>query len=84
MAGLAIGFGLRQERLGMKYPRTDVGHDEFALTPADRAEVDELLHEFDEAYEKFKANRAAGLPTSEPPRTDGKKSGEETQRLEKK
>lgn len=83
-ASLAAGFGMRQERLGMKYPRTDVGRDEFALTPAEKAETDELLREFDEAFEKFQRNKAAGLPTSEPPRTDGKKYGEETLRLEKK
>ncbi len=81
-AGL-IGFGLNQERIGMKYPRTDVNLNSTSLTLPDE-EVDELLKEFDEAFEKFQANKAAGLPTSEPPRTDrGKQKPDEEQlRLE--
>ena len=77
-----IGFGLNQERLGMKYPRTDVELSENAIVSAeDQAYTDELLKEFDEAFEKFQANKAAGLPTSEPPRR--KKSADEPLRLEK-
>ena len=80
-----IGIGLGEERLAMKYPRTDVDISENAIVSAEeKAYTDELLKEFDEAFEKFQANKAAGLPTSEPPRTDGKKYGEETLRLEKK
>ncbi|MCR5123399.1 MAG: hypothetical protein K6B74_13385 [Ruminococcus sp.] len=78
-----IGFGLNQERLGMKYPRTDVSLNDTSLTLPDE-DVDELLKEFDEAYDKFMANKAAGLPTSEPPRTDRGKPDEERLRLEKK
>ena len=78
-----IGFGLNQERLGMKYPRTDIDLNGTALVPEDD-ETGELMKEFDEAFERYQANKAAGLPTSEPPRTDGKKYGEDTLRLEKK
>lgn len=65
-------IGLGQERLAMKYPRNDVDVNGTSLTPAEQKEQDDLMREFDEAYEKFQQNKAAGLPTSVPPRTDGK------------
>lgn len=80
---IAISAGLREERLAMKYPRTDVEIGATGLVAEDD-ETNDLLKEFDEAYEKFKANKAAGLPTSEPPRRRKDNDEEETLRLEKK
>ena len=71
-------IGLGQERLAMKYPRNDVDLNGTSLTPAEQKEQDDLMKEFDEAFEKFQQNKAAGLPTSVPPRSDDK------HRLEKK
>ena len=67
-----FGIGAGQEKLAMKYPRNDVELSGTAITPEQQAETDELMREFDEAFDKFQHNRQAGLPTSVPPRTDGK------------
>ena len=49
--------GIREIKLGMKYPRSDVEPD---------PELEKTMKEFDEAYERQQARRKAGLSTSDP------------------
>lgn len=49
--------GIREIKLGMKYPRSDVEPD---------PELERAMKEFDEAYERHKARKKAGLSTSDP------------------
>ena len=49
--------GISQERLGMKYPRSDVDIEEHALAVPDSRDTDRLMQEFDAAYEKVMHNR---------------------------
>ena len=50
-------LGISQERLGMKYPRSDVDIEEHALAVPESRETDSLMQEFDAAYEKVMHNR---------------------------
>ena len=74
---LLLFLGAKQERLAMKYPRTDVGLDKNDLVVIGKKQMDELMKEFDEAYQKVMHNREP-VPTP----ADGKKPCEERQRPE--
>ena len=72
-----IGFG--QERLAMKYPRTDVDLDKKDLVVVSEKQMDELMKEFDIAYQKVMHNR-----DPVPPPTDRAKPDENQLRIETK
>lgn len=74
-----LGVGLGQERLAMKYPRTDVDLDKKDLVVVSEKQMDELMKEFDIAYQKVMHNR-----DPVPPPTDRAKPDEKQLRLKTK
>lgn len=59
-----FSIGMREIKIAMKYPRTDVPYDTTDLAVKD--DTDELLNEFDEAYKVFMERKKMGLDASEP------------------
>lgn len=55
---------MREIKIAMKYPRTDVPYDATDLAVKD--DTDELLNEFDEAYKVFMERKKMGLDASAP------------------
>lgn len=59
-----FSIGMREIKIAMKYPRTDVPYDTTDLAVKD--DTDELLNEFDEAYKVFMERKKMGLDASAP------------------
>ena len=72
--------GLGEERLAMKYPRSDVAVGETALVLSEE-ETDDLMDEFDKEYRKYHRNWAEDPPEYDHPRGD---HGNDLFRIEKK
>lgn len=59
-----FSIGMREIKIAMKYPRTDVPYDTTDL--AMKGDTDDLMSEFDEAYKVFMERKKRGLDTSAP------------------
>lgn len=59
-----FSIGMREIKIAMKYPRTDVPYDTTDL--AMKGDTDDLMNEFDEAYKVFMERKKRGLDTSAP------------------
>lgn len=59
-----FSIGMREIKIAMKYPRTDVPYDTTDL--AMKGNTDDLMNEFDEAYKVFMERKKRGLDTSAP------------------
>lgn len=59
-----FSIGMREIKIAMKYPRTDVPYDITDL--AMKGDTDDLMSEFDEAYKVFMERKKRGLDTSAP------------------
>ena len=59
-----FSIGMREIKIAMKYPRTDVPYDTTDL--AMKGDTDDLMNEFDEAYKVFMECKKRGLDTSAP------------------
>lgn len=59
-----FSIGMREIKIAMKYPRTDVPYDTTDL--AMKGDTDDLMNAFDEAYKVFMECKKRGLDTSAP------------------